>query len=139
MLMGIYDGSLFQGTDKLSMAVMSDVDELLEHGKDKIIIAEGDRFTNSKYIEKANPLIVRIIGDGSKGRKLRESSQTDRQIKSIKTRVNNIVLKNNMNVVNAKDSSNALEIILDCVKNKQYPIDIPKRVVDEPNDLSSFF
>jgi septin family protein len=90
MVLGKYDGSMYQGTDKLSMAVMSDVDKFLNYATDKIIIAEGDRFTNSKFITKANPIVIKIIDTGEAGRKKRNSTQSDRHLKSIQTRVNNI-------------------------------------------------
>ena len=89
-VIGKYDNSKFEGSDRLSMAVLTDLSPFLEYNKDKIIIAEGDRFTNSTYITKANPIIVKILDDGFSGRLKRNSTQTDRHIKSITTRVKNI-------------------------------------------------
>ena len=92
IVIGKYDGTTFEGSDRLSMAVMRDLDKLLEYinKKDKLAIFEGDRFTNSKFIDRADPAIIRISGDGSEGRRKRCSKQTERHIKSISTRVNNI-------------------------------------------------
>jgi tRNA A37 threonylcarbamoyladenosine biosynthesis protein TsaE len=90
MVLGKYDGSMYQGSDKLSMAVISDLEQFLNYATDKIIIAEGDRFTNSKFINKANPIIIKIIDNGEAGRKKRNSTQSERHLKSIQTRVNNI-------------------------------------------------
>ena len=87
---GKYDGSMYQGSDKLSMSVMTDIDAFLEHTKGKIIILEGDRFTNGKFIDKAKPIIIKITDDGLLGRLRRNSKQSDRHLKSIQTRVNNI-------------------------------------------------
>ena len=72
---------------------MRDIGYMLGYIKkaNKIAIFEGDRFTNSKFIDKADPIIVRVNGDGAKGRLKRGSQQSERQIKTIKTRVNNIV------------------------------------------------
>jgi hypothetical protein len=86
---GRYDGSLFQGSDKLSMSVMLSIDDYLKT-TNGINIFEGDRFTNKNFIIKAKPFILKINGNGKDGRKLRGSSQSIRQIKSIETRVNNI-------------------------------------------------
>jgi hypothetical protein len=58
--------------------------------KEKIGVFEGDRFTNNKFIDKAEPLIIKIKGDGKQGREKRGSNQTERHLKSIKTRVGNI-------------------------------------------------
>lgn len=92
LVLGKYDGSTFEGTDKLSMAVMTDVPKFLEWAKSKklLVIAEGDRFTNKNFIAIAKPIIIHIVDDGAAGRKKRKSSQTERQIKSIATRVKNI-------------------------------------------------
>ena len=90
-IVGKYDGSMFEGSDKLSMSVSTSVEEYLEETKlSKFNVFEGDRFSNGKFIEKVKPLVIRIAGDGIEGRELRGSSQSDRQIKSITTRVGNI-------------------------------------------------
>ena len=88
-IVGKYDGQTFQGSDRLSMAVMTSVDKYLESVKG-VSIYEGDRFTNSKFILKSNPFIIKIKGSGLEVRKLRGSTQSDRQIKTISTRVGNI-------------------------------------------------
>lgn len=88
-IVGRYDGSTFQGSDRLSMSVMTSVDNYLSTVQG-LNIFEGDRFTNGKFIAKAKPYIIKILGNGAEGRKLRGSEQTERQIKSISTRVSNI-------------------------------------------------
>lgn len=92
MVVGKYDDTVFEGSDKLSMAVMKDFGKFLEGAKNfgvKKIMLEGDRFTNSTVMAY-HPLVVKIADDGAKGRKLRKSNQSDRQIKSIATRVSNV-------------------------------------------------
>ncbi len=86
---GRYDGSTFQGSDKLSMSVMLSLKDFLSDVKG-FNVFEGDRFTNKNFIAAAEPYIIKIKGNGIKGRALRGSNQTQRQIKSIQTRVNNI-------------------------------------------------
>ena len=86
---GIYDGSMFQGSDKLSMAVTKDLDKFTQWSKGRIVIYEGDRFTNAKILSQS-PYVIKIAGDGSKGRSLRGSEQSERHLKSIATRVANI-------------------------------------------------
>jgi hypothetical protein len=92
IIVGKYDNSIFSGSDKLSMAVMKDLDKMLYYIKKskKIAIFEGDRFMNSNFIKKCNPNIIKIKGDGAGGRLKRVSNQTERQLKTIKTRVKNI-------------------------------------------------
>ncbi len=86
---GKYIGDTFDGSDKLSMAVMKSLEGFLHYHKTATVIWEGDRFTNRNFIREAQPVVLKILGDGAEGRALRGSSQTDRQIKSIATRVNN--------------------------------------------------
>lgn len=91
-ILGKYDGGTFQGSDRLSMAVMKDCEQFksVQQSTGMRVICEGDRFTNSTFIAQFNPTIVKIKDDGSRGRLLRGSSQTERHIKSIATRVQNI-------------------------------------------------
>lgn len=86
---GKYDGGIFQGSDKLSMSVMTSLDKYLQEVKG-VSIFEGDRFMNSNFIAKAKPYIIKVKGNGNQGRKIRGSSQSVRQVKSIQTRVGNI-------------------------------------------------
>jgi hypothetical protein len=113
-VLGKYDGTTFEGSDKLSMAVMKDLPKFLEFVKkhDLIIVAEGDRFTNKTFIELACPKIFKITDDGAKGRLKRGSSQTERQIKSIATRVSNL----GKTADEAADSSEALRKIAKEIK-----------------------
>jgi hypothetical protein len=90
-ILGVYDDTTFQGSDRLSMGVMKDAKDFqgICNKNNLTIIAEGDRFTNKPFIELFKPVIIKIKDDGSVGRAKRNSKQTDRQIKSIQTRVNN--------------------------------------------------
>lgn len=117
IIVGRYDGSMFQGSDKLSMSVITDLESLLKHAKGDMVLLEGDRFTNSKVIAKAKPTIIRINGDGEEGRSKRGSAQTERQIKSIFTRVHNIQLSKNDHEV--ENSTEALELIINIIQTKR--------------------
>ena len=99
----------FEGSDRLSMSVITDLDGFLALTENKVVILEGDRFTNSKVIAKAKPIIIKIMGDGLVGRLKRGSNQTERHLKSITTRVNNIPMTDSDYV--AFNSTEALEII----------------------------
>lgn len=101
-VLGKYTGHKFDGSDRLSMSVMKDVQHLkrLQQYHKMIIIAEGDRFMNKTFISTFKPIIIKMTDDGLKGRQKRKTEQSERQIKSIKTRVNNIkedILVNNSN------------------------------------------
>tara|TARA_R110000744_G_scaffold97776_1_gene188936 strand:+ start:202 stop:666 length:465 start_codon:yes stop_codon:yes gene_type:complete len=108
IVVGKYDNSTFEGSDKLSMAVMKDLDKMISYinNSSKIAIFEGDRFMNSNFIKKAKPYIIKIKGNGTAGRLKRGSNQTERQLKTIKTRVKNIQSHKEVN-----NSNECLEII----------------------------
>ena len=90
-IVGKYDGSMFEGYDRLAMNVSSSLPQYFEETADSNYnVFEGDRFSNGKFIERYNPLVLKILGDGKEGREKRGSSQSERQIKSITTRVGNI-------------------------------------------------
>ena len=90
-IVGNYDGSMFEGSDKLAMNVSSSLDQYMEEtSEDNYNVFEGDRFSNGKFIEKFKPLVIKILGDGKQGREKRGSNQTERHLKSITTRVGNI-------------------------------------------------
>jgi GTPase SAR1 family protein len=118
LVVGKYDGSTFEGSDKLSMAVMRDVRDFLEYASKYIVVAEGDRFTNKKFIELAKPTVICIDGDGAKGRKARGSNQTQRQIAAKTTQVSNLssFLSEDYGVTICQDSETALKHILKLIK-----------------------
>lgn len=90
IILGNYDGTTFEGSDRLSMAVAADFEPFRQWTSGKTIICEGDRFTNQKFIDIFKPTIIRILDDGRLGREFRGSTQSERQLKSIRTRVNKI-------------------------------------------------
>lgn len=91
VILGRYVGAIFDGSDKLSMAIMKDNEKVQPIFRNaKLVIGEGDRFTNNTFIQAFKPQILKIKGDGEAGRLKRGTKQTERQIKSITTRVNNI-------------------------------------------------
>ncbi|QDP50514.1 MAG: hypothetical protein Unbinned92contig1002_11 [Prokaryotic dsDNA virus sp.] len=110
IITGSYVGGMFDGSDKLAMNVMSSLDEFLQKNNNHVIFYEGDRFTNSTFIKKAKPFIIKILGDGKEGREQRNSQQTARHLKSIQTRVNNINAH-----LELKNSNVCLSVILHCL------------------------
>lgn len=113
LYLGVYDQSTFQGSDRLSMAVMKDSQKFKQicDKENFSIIAEGDRFTNQTFINTFKPVIVKIKDTGEVGRLKRGSNQTERQIKSIVTRVKNIPAH-----YEVENSTEALEIINNILK-----------------------
>jgi hypothetical protein len=117
IVIGNYDGSTFEGSDKLSMSIMTDYEMIFEFlEKGKLIFYEGDRFSNSKFINQAKPLIIKILGDGLEGRITRGSNQTERHLKSIRTRISNIPEHYSFN--NSTETLLFLRQIIEKHKNK---------------------
>ena len=81
IILGRYDNSTFEGSDKLSRAVLGDLTLFKSIHGEKLVIAEGDRFTNSKYLYEMNPTIIKILDTGELGRAIRKSNQTNRHSK----------------------------------------------------------
>jgi hypothetical protein len=114
-LAGDYDGSIFEGSDRLSRAAVKDVEKVTMYALKKGVtfIWEGDRWTNRRFILTAKPYIIRIRGTGESGRKQRGTKQTDRHLKQIETRVSRISVDTEV-----ESSEAALQLILDLLKMK---------------------
>jgi hypothetical protein len=110
-VVGKYDGTTFEGSDRFSLAVMMDLDQFLEYTENKITIFEGDRFMNGTFIGKAKPTIIKVLGDGKEGREKRGSNQTETHLKKMQTRVANIEAHYEVN-----DSGEALSLINELIK-----------------------
>jgi hypothetical protein len=91
-ILGKYVGGVFDGSDRLSMSVAADFPKLHRYAKANHVslIGEGDRFMNKTFIDLFAPVVLHIQGTGEEGRARRGSAQTERQLKSIATRVSNI-------------------------------------------------
>lgn len=111
--LGKYDGSTFEGSDKLSMAIMRDLPVFKKYARGKIVVCEGDRFMNSTFIIGTRPNIISILDDGAKGRKKRGSRQTERQIKSVNTRVSKLIGQSKSQCI---DSNVAYSVLKDLIK-----------------------
>lgn len=98
-VLGKYTGDTFDGSDRLSMAVAKDFEKFNKLATDKgwTVVAEGDRFTNRKFIDTFAPTIIKILDDGLRGRTIRQSKQTQRHINAIATRVSNIKAHHEVN------------------------------------------
>lgn len=112
---GNYDGSTFEGADKLSMAAISSVEELLSNTSYMDVVFDGDRFTNTTML-KHKPIVINIEGDGAWGRKNRGSSQTEQRLKSMATRYNSYPYN-----YRVENSDRALELITELINGTEKP------------------
>jgi tRNA A37 threonylcarbamoyladenosine biosynthesis protein TsaE len=101
-IIGIYDESLFSGTDKLSMAVQPVFLDLTNALEDSTIIFEGDRlFNQSLFNERKCDIIILQADDITKKlrHKNRQDNQTDKFLKAKKTKIKNIKENNNTKIL----------------------------------------
>jgi adenylate kinase len=98
-IMGIYDKSLFSGTDKLSMAVQPDFVKFAKKFSQYNIIFEGDRLFNQSLFDKLNCeiIVIKAKPETIENRhKLRNDTQTEKFKKAKQTKINNIIQNNSV-------------------------------------------
>lgn len=100
-IVGIYDNSMFSGTDKLSMAVQPDFINFVNKCDSKTILFEGDRLFNQSLFDKLMCDIVVIQADKEvvHNRHIeRKDTQTEKFIKAKRTKISNIIANNEVKV-----------------------------------------
>lgn len=120
--LGIYDNSVFCGTDKLSMAVQPHFLKLIQKLPEATFVFEGDRlFNQSLFDQQECEIIVIKVTDQTKSErhKQRNDNQTEQFKKSKKTKIKNILKKNKVTILNndtEQDNKEAKETILKLIK-----------------------
>ena len=123
--LGIYDNSVFCGTDKLSMAVQPHFLKLLKELPEAIFVFEGDRLFNQSLFDKQEcEIVVLSVTDQTKKErhKQRNDNQSDQFKKSKKTKIKNILSKNKVTIIKndtEDDNQKAKKIILNLIKSKE--------------------
>jgi hypothetical protein len=120
---GIYDGSKFPGTDKLSMAVQPHFIKLIKSlSNSSIFVFEGDRLFNQSLFDKVESEIIVIKANKNildLRHDLRNDTQTDKFKKSKKTKIKNIIDRNEITIFdnnNKEESSIIKKHILELIK-----------------------
>lgn len=59
-MLGMFDGSTFEGTDRLSMAVIDDAIDYIKQLDNSVVFVEGDRLFNYRFLQavKASVIII---------------------------------------------------------------------------------
>lgn len=99
-MLGVFDGSTFEGTDKLSMAVINDAIRYikgLQQGKAKtVVFVEGDRLFNHRFLSETHALLL-IIDADEMVLKSRHEGRGDRQtetfLRSRRSKIENFIKK----------------------------------------------
>jgi hypothetical protein len=95
---GVFDGSMYQGTDRLSMAVQPHAVKFLKtcasSSEHNSYLFEGDRLFNQSFLDVYKPskviLIIAPEGVAEERRKGQGRTQSETILKSRRTRINNI-------------------------------------------------
>ncbi len=113
-IIGIYNKSVFSGTDKLSMAVQPHFIRFCSKITDGKILFEGDRLFNQSLFDKVKCDIM-IIEVDENTEKLRHEKRNDNQsqkfIKSKHTKIENIKKNNSVNLFNNNTKKQYKEIL----------------------------
>lgn len=102
-MLGVFDESTFEGTDRLSMSCIGDTLDFissLQTAKEKsVVILEGDRLFNSRFIESARAEVYIIEADPATiaaRHATRGDAQNSTFLKSRRTKVENMIKKYNL-------------------------------------------
>ena len=125
-MLGVFDGSTFEGTDRLSMTVIDDaiayVKQLDKGKQKKVVFVEGDRLFNIRFLMETKALLLLIDADERVLRKRhakRGDNQTETFLKSRRSKVENFVKKHNVQRVwnnTQEDHERILSFILKTAK-----------------------
>ena len=122
---GIYDNSVFCGTDKLSMAVQPDFIKLVNNIKEATFVFEGDRlFNQSLFDQKECEIFVLEVSEATlhERHENRQDNQTDKFKRAKRTKIQNIKKNNKVTILqnNTPEESEAcFKTILKAINDGQ--------------------
>jgi len=140
IVLGLYGGELFDGTDKLSMAVQPVFERFINKEKTKKhIILEGDRlFKKSliRWLQSSNNFFRLIILTASESvksfrHKKRKDEQTQKWINAKKTTINNITSEFNHTMFKNEN-------MIDMDKIIDYILQEKNNIIQRPNQFNLF-
>lgn len=99
-MLGVFDGSTFEGTDRLSMTVIGDAIEYVkrlgqEPGR-KVVFVEGDRLFNFRFLQETRASLILLDAAPevlAQRHKERGDNQTETFLRSRRTKVENFATK----------------------------------------------
>ncbi len=99
-MLGVFDETTFEGTDKLSMTVIDDAIEFVKQQMDSeqksVVFVEGDRLFNIRFLKETKALLLLIDANERilKARHIeRGDNQTETFLKSRRSKVENFISK----------------------------------------------
>jgi dephospho-CoA kinase len=96
-MLGVYDGSAFEGTDKLSMAVINDAIDFCQKQETQcVVFVEGDRLFNYRFLKESQAVLLLIDANErvlAQRHIDRGDEQTERFLRSRRSKVENFIAK----------------------------------------------
>lgn len=117
IILGKYNGGKFDGTDSLSMSVQPIAKEFVEKEKWRVIVFEGDRLFNNKFLlflDRYDVAKIILVSDKIikiKRHKKRDDTQPEKFLISRRTKIRNIFKKHNCIVLS---NNNNVELKRNC-------------------------
>lgn len=100
IMLGVFDGSMFEGTDKLSMTVIDDAIQFCNSIEKRcVIFIEGDRLFNQRFLSetRARLILIDAAEDVLNARyQMRGNIQSETFLRSRRTKVENFAKKYNV-------------------------------------------
>jgi len=116
-VLGVFDGSAFEGTDKLPMDVIDDaiafIKELSKDNRDIAVLAEGDRLFNARFLNevRATLLLIDANAEELEARHLiRGDNQSEQFKRRCRTKIENFARKYGISRVLNNDQRDAHKI-----------------------------
>lgn len=90
-MIGVFDGSTFEGTDRLSMTAIDDVLAFIEGLQGGTVLVEGDRLFNERFLRTTRATVVLIDADKAiiKQRHSTRDQQSETFLKGRRTKIEN--------------------------------------------------
>lgn len=99
-MLGVFDGSTFEGTDRLSMTVIDDAISYIKEQKERtVIFIEGDRLFNFRFLNEVRASVILIDALPeilAERHKARGDNQTETFLQSRRSKVENFARKYNI-------------------------------------------
>lgn len=122
-MLGVFDGSTFEGTDRLSMTVIDDaiayIKRLDKADARSVVFVEGDRLFNYRFISESKAVLILLDAQPEvlKNRHLeRGDTQTAIFLQSRRTKIENFARKYGVSRVYNNDERDAHKILSAIIK-----------------------
>lgn len=129
IMLGVFDGSITEGTDKLSYSVIDDAIDYVKKqdakGQKSVIFAEGDRLFNHRFLATVSASLLLIDADEEVLQQrhiMRGDSQTVAFLKRCRTKVENFAKRFGIRMMPNNTKNDQRKIVEFLIKKAQQSI-----------------